>query len=708
MKRPVLAWLISACGASSSATWVPRVAPPEPSPTVATAEPPGLRELAAARSLPATLEGEARLFWARAFELGWADPRHGSPHQVSIGDSTVWRTELVERRSVGFLLDTPQNTSPFAVIEGTLYRAADPEPYDLGAACREALVALEEIDESDLRSRQDAWRGCPGPEAVLYLSTEDAPLAARIADVVFAGTTQSATHWLIGRVGDAFERAVTAHKRGDDSTAHYESHRVSTALPRLREWATSEGVEVARLDYLEVGVSLAADQDRRRESSVQVLPTLPPCDQVSDALVPTLILHLDQVQAPQMGQPGGVDFTMDPIVEALICAGDSAVPQLIETFEHDERLTRSVHVWRDFVPPRTVLAVYEAAYAALSTILGHAFFRAASTGDNLTSRDGERRAQLAQTLRQYWERFGTLSPARRRYVILSADDMHRNQQLEAARWLVASRDGFRPEGSTVFANIVPRGVPGPAMGEPLRNRHDPSISELLARRAEESGAGGAYGLGCGFAEALANWEPNAPSMLRAFVGQCAQEPTCYCASELVLLSADPQDGALLGRYASGFRRRSRIDARALEPLVRFSEHLTMQRAVDWLFNRGPWSTGLDARDYHLATQALLNSGATHVSKFRRYLHRWLRRMQVVGTYGRNSDGGSGWVNYRNGGFRVEGGLHDAAGESRIRAADVIAAAISQTIGIQFDLGWPRHRRDQAIAQMRVSLRQRMP
>jgi hypothetical protein len=37
-------------------------------------------------------------------------------------------------------------------------------------------------------------------------------------------------------------------------------------------------------------------------------------------------------------------------VEELIRLGDAAVPALLEALENDERLTRSVHFWRDSSP----------------------------------------------------------------------------------------------------------------------------------------------------------------------------------------------------------------------------------------------------------------------------------------------------------------------------------------------------------------------
>ena len=59
-----------------------------------------------------------------------------------------------------------------------------------------------------------------------------------------------------------------------------------------------------------------------------------------------LIGQLDEVDARQWSQPGGVSLASDWRVEALIKIGEPAVPALIDCLETDERLTRSVHFWR--------------------------------------------------------------------------------------------------------------------------------------------------------------------------------------------------------------------------------------------------------------------------------------------------------------------------------------------------------------------------
>jgi hypothetical protein len=128
---------------------------------------------------------------------------------------------------------------------------------------------------------------------------------------------------------------------------------------------------------------------------------------------------LDEVDARQMGQPGGIDLSADPRVAALIEIGEPAVPALIDTVEKDKRLTRSVHFWRDFSKNRTVLGVREAALTAVMSILRVQVFEPASTGDSFTARDEIDAGQTVSKLRAYWEKYGKLPFDQRMMTILT-------------------------------------------------------------------------------------------------------------------------------------------------------------------------------------------------------------------------------------------------------------------------------------------------
>ena len=158
---------------------------------------------------------------------------------------------------------------------------------------------------------------------------------------------------------------------------------------------------------------------------------------------------LDEVDARQNGQPGGVDLASDRRVESLIRLGDAAVPALLDAFESDERLTRSVHFWRDFSRSRTVLQVREAELTALMSILRVQVFEPASTGDNFTARGEDAVRSTAKQLREYWKTYGTLPFDERMMKILTDPKANFPSRREAAVNL-ATLTQDRRLGTTVW------------------------------------------------------------------------------------------------------------------------------------------------------------------------------------------------------------------------------------------------------------------
>ena len=151
-----------------------------------------------------------------------------------------------------------------------------------------------------------------------------------------------------------------------------------------------------------------------------------------------LIEQLDEVDARQTGQPGGVDLASDTRVLALIELGDVAVPDLIEVIAKDSRLTRSVHFWRDFARSRTVLTVREAALAAVMSILRVSVF------------------DTAEKLRAYWQEYGGLPFDERMMKVLTNPKADSRMAMEAA-YNLAHLGQPRTPGTTVgSANTGPR------------------------------------------------------------------------------------------------------------------------------------------------------------------------------------------------------------------------------------------------------------
>ncbi len=205
--------------------------------------------------------------------------------------------------------------------------------------------------------------------------------------------------------------------------------------------------------------------------------------------IAALIAALDQVAARQWGQPGGVALGEDPIEQALIAQGDAAVEPLIAAFEGDDRRTRSVQFWRDFARHREVLAVYEAAYVALSGVLDMSFFQPMSTGDNLTARGPEGRRKLGDQLRAYWQKWKGVSKEERARTSCSPTML-------AAPTAGSPRPRRSPNQPSNVQNVpasssidqytlttqLPAGQKPTLRGEALRAKASPSVTELFAKR----------------------------------------------------------------------------------------------------------------------------------------------------------------------------------------------------------------------------------
>ena len=189
-----------------------------------------------------------------------------------------------------------------------------------------------------------------------------------------------------------------------------------------------------------------------------------------------LIDALDEVDERQLGQPGGVPLGHDRHVKALIDIGDPAVPALIDALEKDDRLTRSVHFWRDFAQSRTVLSVREAALTAAMSILRVRAFETRSTGDNFTSHGKEQAVKTAKQLRSYWTKYGGKAFDERMMAVLTDRDASPEMWREAAENLALLGE-LRTYATTVdlLPFVVPRQGPNPTVAK----FKSPTVAEAI-------------------------------------------------------------------------------------------------------------------------------------------------------------------------------------------------------------------------------------
>jgi hypothetical protein len=189
--------------------------------------------------------------------------------------------------------------------------------------------------------------------------------------------------------------------------------------------------------------------------------------------------------ARQMGQPGGIDFASDPRVAALIDIGDPAVPALIDALEQDQRLTRSVEFWRDFVTERTVVAAREVELCALMSILRFRAFAPSSTGDSFTVHGDGGARETAAKIRDFWRKAGGRPLAERLLSVLLDRAAEMENRLEAARNLALIDQPV--EIGTTFASdhVGPPTAAGTRRKAAALALHDPTVAEAMLQTLDQ-------------------------------------------------------------------------------------------------------------------------------------------------------------------------------------------------------------------------------
>lgn len=601
----------------------PRGAPSFPSP-------PGQAD--PAPPLPAD---PAQARWARAawtlFESGMADPRGCAYQGVTVRVGSVWTGDAGTLEVHAWLLPAPAGQRRFAVAwNGLVYPVLSVgAPADLRADLAEltraaAGPASRVPFPGEQQHSQEAFVAHHGSPAALKI-----PLLLRLGEHAaaallarrFAAQGESeplaflAQEWTWA----AFDRALTAHQRAEDDVALDGARRVALARERLVPLLGGADGGARVLDFLSPLDALLTDQERRARLAQPPTTDLARLRAVTDPHLRALAMAqgLESVQARQDGQPGGVDLASDPLVAALIAEGETAVPALLEVLESDERLTRSVHFWRDFSRHRTLLGVHEAAYAALATILQTTAFTAASTGDSLSARGPDGRRTVAAAVRAYWERWRGVSLHRRWYDTLRDPRSEPARMVEAANNIVQSPTAFVQRSSMVswstWSTADADGGAPRFQGEDLRALRGPSVTEALAQRMLELSARPPTSEfdhqehACSLALALADWDAaGSLAPLRTFAatlrGAMDRDATtrslrAHCHATLTLLRHRAGDAEALTSYGSWLStlRPSHFrddSVRAVfQPLAAYAQHPAMRAAGEALFGVGaPFAT----------------------------------------------------------------------------------------------------------------------
>jgi hypothetical protein len=473
------------------------------------------------------------------FDQGLADPRGCAYREVTVAIGSCWTGDAGVQATHAFVLPAGDDGHRFAVCwNGLVYPLVGAgAKADLGADVAAAVQAVQQrspFEEDAGRPQAEegygVWHKSLGVLAVaLLLRAGEGQLATRLWEAQHAprpGEDRSANERdpYLGLASNwawsLFDHGLGAHMRGDDVPALHSFRQLAAFAPLAEAEARKRGFKPDRdrgkaafLDFLEQLPDLVADQERRaREGPHEPVVCIGPGREKDQGKrIAALIARLDEVSARQWGQPGGVSLGSDPVVEALIREGEPALEPLLTCFEKDNRLTRSVHFFRDFARSRTVLAVHEAAYVAASAILGTSDFQPRATGDNLTRSGAATRKELAAAMRAHKKKAQGVAPADRWFAVLTDDRARPEEWLRAADALVTpDNERFAP-GTMVYAGRSVR--TGPAggdrprlVGEPLRARKDPSVTDLFRKRV---GALTDSGQGAWLALCLAKWDEKA-------------------------------------------------------------------------------------------------------------------------------------------------------------------------------------------------------
>ncbi len=550
----------------------------------------------------------------------------------------------------------------------------------------------------------------------------------------FFGTLVTQWAWAL------FDRAICAHMRGDDAVALALARTISSE----RAWLQS--VPGAQIDFLATAAELLDEQERRASASpgrrfdeARVRAIADPTRRIR-----ALIADLDLVSARQNGQPGGVELAGDPIVRALVGAGEAAVEPLIAVLESDARLTRSVHFWRDFAPARMLIGVHEAAYVALATILEQDFFRIASTGDSLSARGPSGRAELARRVRAYWEQHRSIPIHERWYTTLRDDAAGVEQWLAAVNNITRPVDQNVQRGSMFSTGAVtepvrPQGSRPAMRGEPLRSHPAPSVTALISQRLTSSLRDPTtHGAPCLFARGLVAWDAgSARTVLRSSGRQIAARLPAQntggmgmqaCFSELAVAMAAAGEESGLDLWVAHMRsyRWGHLDdawelESVLRPLWERRTHAAVNAVGEELFGQENGRlAAFDRRDDTTGRgfdrTRLLETPLVTVPAVRRALVRSLADTAVLGRF----------VVTENSSFRVRDvesetnswmagteanpiDLPQVGTEEAFRRADYYAWKLSRLPNAPaFRPYWPLARRDRAIAEMVRYLRAPAP
>jgi hypothetical protein len=515
-----------------------------------------------------------------------------------------------------------------------------------------------------------------------------------------------ATDWAFS----VYQRFVSAHMRGDDAIALDAARRLSAFAKAVDTKAAAMGFErvhnrfskepPAYFPFLRQLPELLADHERRAKEPAR--GPIPKRGGDPSARISALIRDLDQTAERHESMRGGFagDPESSPLVQALVEEGQPAVEPLLTALETDMRLTRSVSDERGRMSDCKVHPVFAAELAAIQPLLDTHEFMHLQNSPSWT--DPAWRKQLAQILRTYWEKNHALSLNERCYRDLRDDSAGRDPWawVGAAGGLVALKDERAlPYVYSNYEYTTHRVRLGrPLGGEEMRSRRDPSVSELMARRALEIARSDprttvpntVLTTACALAIRFDLWDEKAALPVIRELMRLAREVIAQrneqgyhqdhhlenFVAQFAIIRARGGEREGLKEYAEDIRKSDPKDAHPnfifsrFEPMWTCADDPTIRDAARWLFNdpASPWAPLVrdpgSQRMNWLFDERLYTSPLLRSAGFRDALIAAMAIKSVMG---------------------------------KVRVCDHLAWRISTLGGApECQLDWPEDRRDQAV------------
>jgi hypothetical protein len=641
-----------------------------------------------------------------------------------------------------------------------------------------SLVALKaclllRLGETALAERLwDAWMhrdgriltAGPGDDPYMVFAWEWAwALFDRAVAAHLRGDDLVAKH--TGKILVPFAQSVpqVAAKRGFSQLTNYGSGKPIPFLPlrdppsRLLEESTRRVKAGPQRTALDIGLAKFPKQSDRVAVLIRDLETISAGPGYEQGMCPLSPPHISwNTMGMNFGHPPENPLKVSPVVNALIKEGPAAVELLLDCLVNDRRLTRvaglSPSTCGDFLSGRDFIGVDLAAYAALCGILKadgfgplteEGYYHGCQEGPDAESSHPPalpfhvgpgsisdpglpKRRAVAAEIRRRWERIKGRWEAEAWLAVLADSEMTCKVWLDAAQKIVAPAESKEaaPPVAEALPNVAQESK-SPMAGETLRAIKNPSVTELLARRSDESADMAKrqephffdWGPVCDLTLCLAKWDPKGavPVIHRRLADlrrpmrnefPFGNQGLDYLADHAAnLMEAGLQAGpdpTIVHDYVAWLRATPPNDISFSKPLIfmplwRHPDIPKLAELSRWLFlaDDSPWHPIHELKP--LNSEELIASPLIGVPAFRELLKRELGNTSRIGTFEASRDslsieamqGSSG----RSLVYAPDAVVPEKA-KQPLRACDFYAVEISRLEGSpRYEMYWPESRRD---------------